>query len=45
VPAARKNRERIFRVLVGPYEGRDAAKKAVRKLKDEMKIDAFLAKG
>ncbi len=34
-----------FRVLVGPYARRDAAVKAIRKLKAEMKIDAVLVRG
>ncbi len=35
----------LFRVLVGPYAGKDAAVKTIRKLKAEMKIDAVLVRG
>ena len=35
----------LFRVLVGPYAGKDAAVKTIRKLKTEMKIDAVLVRG
>lgn len=45
VPAARKNRQRYFRVLLGPFPDGDAAKKAVRRLKNEMKIEAYLIQG
>jgi cell division protein FtsN len=45
VQDARKNRQRYFRVLVGPYPDGESAKKAVRKLKNEMKIEAFLIQG
>jgi DedD protein len=45
VRTERKNREKIFRVLVGPFPDGEAARKAVRRLKNEMKIDAFPAKG
>lgn len=45
VAAARKDREKIFRVVAGPFPDAEAAKKAVRKLKNEMKIDAFLMRG
>lgn len=45
VQAARKNRQRYFRVLVGPFPDGEAAKKAVRRLKSEMKIDAILIQG
>jgi cell division protein FtsN len=45
VAAARKDREKIFRVVAGPFPDAEAAKKAVRKLKNEMKIDAFLVRG
>lgn len=34
-----------FRVLVGPYSKKEAAVKAKRKLKAEMKIDAVLVRG
>ncbi len=34
-----------FRVLLGPYAGKDAAVKTIRKLKAEMKIDAVLVRG
>ncbi len=34
-----------FRVLVGPYAGKDAAVKTIRKLKAEMKIKAVLVRG
>jgi cell division septation protein DedD len=40
-----KSREGVFRVLAGPYPDGEAARKAVRRLKDEMKIDAFLLQG
>ena len=42
VKTAKKNRETVFRVLVGPFPDGEAAKKAVRRLKDEMKIDAIM---
>ncbi len=42
VAAARKDREKVFRVVAGPYPDVEAARKAVRRLKNEMKIDAFL---
>lgn len=45
VRTTKKNREGLFRVLVGPYPDGDAAKKAVRRIRGEMKIDAFLAQG
>ncbi len=34
-----------FRVLVGPYAGKEAALKTIRKLKAEMKINAVLVRG
>jgi cell division protein FtsN len=40
-----KSRGGVFRVLAGPYPDGAAARKAVRRLKDEMKIDAFLLQG
>ncbi|MBI5575646.1 MAG: SPOR domain-containing protein [Deltaproteobacteria bacterium] len=42
---AGKNRERYFRVLVGPYAEREAARKAIEKLKGEMQVDARLLPG
>lgn len=45
VATARKDREKIFRVVAGPYPDAEAARKAVRRLKNEMKIDAFLMRG
>ncbi len=45
VKSVRKNRESVFRVLVGPYSDAEAARKAVRKLKNDMKIDALMIKG
>jgi cell division protein FtsN len=45
VPAAGKNRKRYFRVLLGPFPDGEAAKKAVRRLKSEMKIEAILTQG
>ncbi|HZW36012.1 MAG: SPOR domain-containing protein [Deltaproteobacteria bacterium] len=45
VQAARKNRQPYFRVLLGPFSDGEAAKKAVRRLKNEMKIEAFLIQG
>lgn len=45
VPAAKKNREKVFRVVAGPYPDAEAGRKAVRRLKKEMKIDAFLTQG
>ncbi|HEY7528940.1 MAG TPA: SPOR domain-containing protein [Candidatus Deferrimicrobiaceae bacterium] len=45
VQDARKNRQRYFRVLLGPFPDGESAKKAVRKLKNEMKIEAFLIQG
>lgn len=35
----------LFRVLVGPYAVRDAAAKAIRRLKTEMKVEAVLVRG
>ena len=40
-----KNRAIYYRVLVGPYTERDAAKKAVEKLKSEMQVEARLLPG
>lgn len=45
VKTARRNRESVFRVLVGPYSDGEAARKAVRRMRGEMKIDALLVKG
>lgn len=45
VKATGKDREKVFRVVAGPYADAEAARKAVRKLKDEMKVDAFLLQG
>lgn len=45
VQASGKNRERYFRVLLGPFPDGEAAKKAVRRLKNEMKIEAYLTQG
>jgi cell division protein FtsN len=45
VPAAKKDRGVIYRVVAGPYPDAEAARKAVRRLKNEMKIDAFLTQG
>ncbi|HSL91523.1 MAG TPA: SPOR domain-containing protein [Candidatus Limnocylindrales bacterium] len=45
VTAERKDRVRVFRVVAGPYPDVEAARKAVRRLKVEMKIDAFLTQG
>jgi cell division septation protein DedD len=45
VSAARKGREKIYRVVAGPYPDAEAAKKVVRRLKNEMKIDALLTQG
>jgi len=35
----------LFRVLVGPYAGKDSAVKTIRKLKTEMKVNAVLVRG
>jgi hypothetical protein len=32
-------------VLIGPFQDGEAARKAVRRLKNEMKIDALMIKG
>ncbi len=40
-----KNREKYYRVLVGPYAEREAARKAVEKLKSEMQVEARLLPG
>jgi cell division protein FtsN len=45
VQASRKNGEKYYRVLVGPFPDIEAARKAVRRLKDEMKIDAYMIQG
>jgi septal ring-binding cell division protein DamX len=45
VQAARKNGEKYYRVLVGPFPDIEEARKAVRRLKDEMKIDAYMFQG
>jgi DedD protein len=45
VKTSRKNRESVFRVLVGPYSDAEAARKAVRRLKSDLKIDALMIKG
>lgn len=42
---SRGKKEARFRVLVGPYSKKEAAVKAKRKLKAEMKIDAVLVRG
>jgi DedD protein len=45
VKTSRKNRENVFRVIVGPYSDAEAARKAVRRMKSDMKIDALMIKG
>ena len=45
VVESRGKKGALFRVLVGPYAGKDAAVKTKRKLKAEMKIDAVLVRG
>jgi cell division septation protein DedD len=45
VKMSRKNQESVFRVLIGPFQDGEAARKAVRRLKNEMKIDALMIKG
>jgi cell division septation protein DedD len=45
VAAAKKDRGKVFRVVAGPYPDVETARKAVRRLKNEMKIDAFLTQG
>lgn len=45
VKGAGKKKVALFRVLVGPFPDAEAARKAVRRLKAEMKIDAFLLAG
>lgn len=45
VKTYRKNRENVFRVIVGPYSDAEAARKAVRRMKSDMKIDALMIKG
>jgi len=40
-----KNRKDYFRVLLGPFADRESARKAARRLKAEMKVDAFLLAG
>lgn len=45
VVESRGKKRVLFRVLVGPYAGKDAAVKTIRKLKAQMKIDAVLVRG
>jgi cell division protein FtsN len=45
VRTSRKNRDAVFRVLIGPFPDVEAAGKAVRRLKNELKIDALMIKG
>ena len=35
----------VYRVRVGPYESREAAAKAMKSIRDRMKIDVILLKG
>ncbi len=42
VKAEAKNGDKFYRVMLGPFTEKGAARKAVQKLKTEMKIDAFL---
>lgn len=37
-----KNRQKYFRVVIGPFADRESARKAVRKLKEEMKVESYL---
>ena len=40
-----RNGEDVYRVRVGPYETREAATKAMKTIRDRMKIDIILLKG
>ena len=40
-----RNGEDVYRVRVGPYETREAATKAMKTIRDKMKIDVILLKG
>jgi len=40
-----RNGEEVYRVRVGPYESREAAAKAMKAIKERMKIDVILLKG
>lgn len=40
-----KTGETLYRVFVGPYAEKDAARRARKRIKSEMKIDAFLLRG
>lgn len=40
-----KNRERLYRVLIGPFADRESAKKAVENLRREMQVEAYLLPG
>ncbi len=40
-----KTGETLYRVFVGPYAQKDAARKARKRIRSEMKIDAFLLRG
>ncbi len=40
-----RNRQKYFRVVLGPFADRDSARKTVRKLKEEMKVDSYLLPG
>jgi cell division protein FtsN len=40
-----RNGDGIYRVRIGPYESREAAGKAMKAIKDRMKIDVILLKG
>ncbi|MBF8257781.1 MAG: SPOR protein [Actinobacteria bacterium] len=37
-----KNREKYYRVILGPFADRESARKAVLRLKEEMKVDSYL---
>jgi cell division protein FtsN len=40
-----RNRERLYRVLIGPFADRESAKKAVENLRREMQVEAYLLPG
>ena len=40
-----KNRERLYRVLIGPFADRESARKAVENLRKEMQVEAYLLPG
>jgi cell division protein FtsN len=45
VKGAGKNREKYYKVMVGPYAEREAARKTMDKLKNEMQVESRLVSG